>query len=126
MFKPFTFSSFEAKKLFENSKTLLRIPGLKLITERKSKTEAPQETEQTISTEPAGKLLIVIPGRVGNSVRRNLIRRRIKSIYYELKLSTFPRKMAIFLYKEAKDLSYDDFLSFFSKIRIPDISSGTK
>ena len=37
-------------------------------------------------TDNIGKLLIIIPKKVGNAPARNLIRRRLKSIFYENQL----------------------------------------
>jgi ribonuclease P protein component len=59
-----------------------------------------------------GKVLIVASRKVGNAPQRNLIRRRIKSIFYEEKLFEFGFDCVIIAYKPMVDLSFDQFKSF--------------
>src|SRR5947208_1957156 len=44
-----------------------------------------------------GRMLIVIPRKVGNAPQRNLIRRRLKSIFYEEKLYEKPYDWLLFI-----------------------------
>ena len=119
MSKYFSFSQSEAKKFLENSKTAVRVLGLKLVVERKKKPDAttpPELSSQVPQEEPTnGKLLIVIPRRVANACGRNLIRRRIKAIYTEQQLFKNIRRYALFVYPEAKKLSYDQLAEFLKK-----------
>src|SRR5437763_12894396 len=57
--------------------------------------------------EDFGRVLIVTSRKVGNAPERNLIRRRIKSIFYEEKL--FARKFdcVVIAYKKMVVLSFD-------------------
>jgi ribonuclease P protein component len=120
MFKPFTFSQSEARDFLKNCKTLLRIPGLKLVTERKTTKTISDETAQTHQN--AVKLLIVIPRRVGNACTRNLIRRRIKSAFYKLELEkSTPKQYALFVYPEVARLSYKEIENFLSILSLTKI-----
>ena len=118
MSKFFSFSQSEAKKFLENSKTAVRVLGLKLVVERKKKPDATTlPTPEPALTAPAeepthGKLLIVIPRRVANACGRNLIRRRIKAFYAEQQLFKNNKRYALFVYPEAKKMSYDQLAEF--------------
>lgn len=81
------------------------MPGFKLL---QSKIEQPDHTNM-------GKLLIVISRKVGNAVERNKLRRQIKSIFFEEKLYVKPKKSILIVYKEAKDLSFDQIKKFLVK-----------
>jgi len=67
-----TFSEIEVKKLFREAKRVLRHPGLDLLCGPAAK--------------DFGRILVITPRKVGKAVKRNLIRRRIKAIFYEEKL----------------------------------------
>ncbi len=54
-----------------------------------------------------GRLLIVIPKRSGKAAKRNQIRRRIKSIFYEEKLFELPFDWIIFVKKEGIGMSFE-------------------
>jgi ribonuclease P protein component len=116
MFKPFSFSQSAAKTFLKTAKTVLRSPGLKLISGKPVASDIPT----AIAEESKTKILIVIPRRVGNACTRNLIRRRIKSVYYQLELEKLGNIWyALFVYPEAAKLSFEDFLDFFSKLKAP-------
>jgi len=53
-----------------------------------------------------GKLLIVIPKKVGNAPARNLIRRRLKSIFYENEIYKRPYNFLVFCKPTIVDLEY--------------------
>lgn len=53
-----------------------------------------------------GRVLIVAPRKVGNAPERNLIRRRIKSIFYEEKLYDRPYDWVIIAQKKMVDISF--------------------
>jgi ribonuclease P protein component len=61
-----------------------------------------------------GRLLVVTPRKAGNACQRNLIRRRLKSGFYEEKLFEKRKLFVVFVYKEAVDLSFDEIKSFLS------------
>jgi len=53
------------------------------------------------------RVLIVASRKVGNAPERNLIRRRIKSIFYEEKLFAFGFDCVVIAYKKIVTLSFD-------------------
>ncbi len=55
-----------------------------------------------------GKLLLVVPKQYGNAPERNLIKRRLKSIFREEKLYEKPSIIAFILRASAKKLSFND------------------
>jgi ribonuclease P protein component len=55
-----------------------------------------------------GRLLIIIPRAVGSAPQRNLIRRRLKHIFFEEQLFAVPRDWIIFVKKPAVESSYDE------------------
>jgi len=54
-----------------------------------------------------GRVLIVVSRQVGNAPERNLIRRRIKSIFYEEKLFAFDLDCVVIVYKKMVTLPFD-------------------
>lgn len=59
-----------------------------------------------------GKLLIVTPRKTGSAPKRNLLRRRLKAIYYQEKLYTIAAIGIIILYDHATTLSFDELKTF--------------
>jgi ribonuclease P protein component len=53
------------------------------------------------------RVLIIASRKVGNAPERNLMRRRIKSIFYEEKLYDQKFDCAIILQKKSLDLTFD-------------------
>ncbi len=54
-----------------------------------------------------GRVLIIASRKVGNAPERNLIRRRIKSIFYEEKLFALNFDCVVIVYKNMVSLSFD-------------------
>lgn len=54
-----------------------------------------------------GRVLIIASRKVGNAPERNLVRRRIKSIFYEEKLFERPFDCVVIVYKKAVTLPFD-------------------
>ena len=101
----FSFTRNEVRFSFNNAKKKASIPGLILL-------QAPlQET----LPEPFGKLLIVIPRLSGKAHKRNLFRRRVKSIFYEEKLFEKPVTSILLVRKTAIDLPFDQLKEFLVK-----------
>jgi ribonuclease P protein component len=67
-----SFKTSEIKTLFKTARTLIATPGITL-------KGAPKQLEY-------GRILIVTPKKMGNAPERNLMRRRLKSIFYEQQL----------------------------------------
>jgi len=56
-----------------------------------------QLSSEELDEKPSfGKILIIIPGKTGNAIKRNKIRRQIKAIFYEEKLFEKPDILVIF------------------------------
>lgn len=58
------------------------------------------------SFSPPSRILIIIPRTSGNAVKRNLIRRRIKSIFHQANFASHGRDYVIIVKKSAIELSY--------------------
>lgn len=88
------FSPAEIKALFLNARTVLKEKGLEL--------------RRATTTHPHGRILIVVPKKVGSAPERNLIRRRIKAIFYQEKLYQQIVDTIIFVSRNATNLSYQE------------------
>lgn len=58
------------------------------------------------STDNLGKLLIIVPKKVGNAPERNLIRRRLKSLFYENQIYKHPYNFLVFCKPAILELEY--------------------
>ena len=56
---------------------------------------------------PLARLLIITPRACGNAPKRNRIRRRLKSIFYEQKYYELPYDWIVMVRKEGIDLDFD-------------------
>lgn len=61
-----------------------------------------------------GRILIVIPRKIGNAPRRNKLRRQIKSIFYEKNLYQGDYDWVILLKPPAEHLTFGKLQEFFS------------
>jgi ribonuclease P protein component len=100
----FAFSKREVDFAFQNAKLSSAILGLKLL-------EAPLFCPD----KNVGKILIVIPRRVGKAPERNKIRRRIKAIFYEKQLFKKHVSSILLVYPQAKQLSFERLSTFLCK-----------
>ena len=101
----FSFKQNEVKRAFSYAKLHSQIKGLKLL-----ESEIPDQPGQ-LGLEH-GKLLIVIPRRVGKASKRNKIRRQIRAIFYEEKLYESKKIFILLVYKQALELSLDEIKKF--------------
>lgn len=83
----------EIRQLFNKARRVLKHPGLDLLV-------AP-------TPEPKGKLIVVTPGRIGNAVARNRVRRRIKAIFDQEKLRSLGFDAVVFVKKDGVPLNYE-------------------
>lgn len=78
-----SFKKSEIQTLFKTARTQISVPGIAIKV-------APKQSEH-------GRILIVTPKKMGNAPERNLMRRRLKSIFYEQKLYEAPFDLLIFV-----------------------------
>ena len=101
--KMFSFQKKEIDAAFVKARLAGRCNGLKLL-------------QAATPVEPGnGKLLIIVPGKTGKAHDRNLVRRRLKSIFYEEALHNKPFHSIVLVYKPALDLSFDQLKDFLEK-----------
>lgn len=99
-----SFSQKDARSVLKNGSFLARTVGLKII-------ETPFG-EKSVQPTSYGRILIVIPRKVGPACTRNLIRRRIRALYLEEKLFTRTSATTIFVYPEARSYSFEQLKDF--------------
>jgi ribonuclease P protein component len=83
----------EIRQLFNKARRVLKHPGLDLLI-------AP-------TLELKGKLIVVTPGRIGNAVERNTVRRRIKAIFDQEQLRSKGYDAIVFVKKDGVKLTYE-------------------
>jgi len=88
------FSEQEVAKLFRKAKRVLKHPGLHILC-------AP--TKQDF-----GRILVVTSRKVGKASKRNLIRRRIKAIFYEEELYKKQLDCIVIIKKEGINLPFKE------------------
>jgi ribonuclease P protein component len=82
----------DIKKLIKKARRILKDPSLDIL-------EAP--TQQI-----PGSLVIITPGRIGNAVTRNRVRRRLKALFHEHGLLKKGHDIVIIVKKEGTLLTY--------------------
>lgn len=98
----FSFSRNEITYAFSHAQFFKRILGLKLLQiAPEAKKSSPFDSCEH------GKLLIVISRKTGKAHLRNLLRRRIKSIFYQHKLFEKQTYSILLVYAQAIQLSYE-------------------
>ncbi|MBA2306530.1 ribonuclease P protein component [Candidatus Dependentiae bacterium] len=60
------------------------------------------------------KILVIASKKMGNAPMRNLIKRRLKSLFYEEKLFTNPFDVVVYCKKGAEHLPYSDLITLIS------------
>ncbi len=66
-----------------------------------------------------GRILIIIPKRVGNAPKRNTIRRRLKALFYQEHLYQYGYDWAWFIKPEGASLSYHELRHIAIDICLP-------
>ena len=87
------FNTNEVKAAFKNVKYSKHIGGLKFLL-------SPHSSD-------FGKILVIAPKKIGNSPKRNLLRRRIKSIFYENKLYISKYNWIVLTSRESTKTSFE-------------------
>jgi len=91
------FTKKEIYELFKKSSTLYKASELEI----KAKANNPLNSS-------FGRILLIIPKKVGNAPKRNLIRRRIKSIFYKEKLYLLNYDFIFLINKDILKLNFLD------------------
>lgn len=89
-----SFTRKEVTELFAHADALSRNPIFTLLV-------APQVKE-------FGRILIVTPRRVGSAPERNLLKRRVRALFYEEKLFKRGHDCIIIFKKGAADISFEE------------------
>lgn len=89
-----SFTREEVNALFSHARAKVKVPGLRIL-------RAPASLS-------FGRVLIVIPRKVGNSPERNLIRRRVRSIYREDRLYTYGYDCILLVRPECRSLPFHE------------------
>ncbi len=105
MKKFFTFTSMEIASAFKHIYAKTFCQGLRLL-----ETTLHQDNDGTY-----GKLLIITPRACGKAHERNLIKRQLRSIFYEEKLYQKPVTWILFVQKQAIGLSFEQLKQFLCK-----------
>lgn len=92
------FTQREIDYLFKNARRVFKNTSLTILI-------APRQQD-------FGRVLIVTSRKVGNAPQRNLIRRRIKAIFYQEKLFEYPFDCVIISHKDATSLSFDELKKY--------------
>jgi ribonuclease P protein component len=87
------FTSKEISHIYSTARRAVRHPGLDILC--------------TPATKDAGRILVITPGKVGTSPQRNLVRRRLKSIFYENKFFELGFDCVVIIKKPGVDLSFE-------------------
>ena len=98
----YKFSQQEAKRFFQKSITKKNIEGLTILL-------APRVFDY-------GRILVITPRKSGNAPERNLIRRRLKHIFYEDKLYEKPFDCIVIISKQSIDLNFDKLKSILNNV----------
>lgn len=88
------FKEHEVKELFKKAKRVLKHPGLDILC-------APSEKKEF------GRILVITSKKTGIAAKRNRIRRRLKSIFYNKKLYEKKIDCIIIIKKDGINLSFE-------------------
>lgn len=97
------FTEKEVAEVFKKAKTKINQDGLVILI-------APK-----VENKDFGRILIIIPKRVGTAPQRNLTRRRLKSIFYEEKLYQLEFDCIVIVRREAIELTFDQLKAILMK-----------
>lgn len=100
----FRFEKKEIDQTFQNSSLIGKISAFKLL-------KAPIAK----NNQEFGKLLIIASRKVGKAHKRNKVRRRLKSIFYQEQLYIHKNNYIILAYKPATELKFEQIKNFLIK-----------
>jgi len=98
---PSRFSEKEVSHLFKTARRALRHPGLDILC-------AP-------AAQKAGRILVITSAKVGSAPKRNLIRRRLKAIFFEEKLFELGVDCVVIIKKAGIDLDFEQLKKLLTK-----------
>ena len=99
-----SFTKQDIAHLLKNAHVKARVPGLRVLM-------APAILDY-------GRILIIASRHSGNAVKRNLIKRRFKSIFNQQQLSIQPFDYVVIVKKEGIETSYNDLVILLKKAYI--------
>ncbi len=119
----FSFTKKEIQESFKEVRPKCRKSGLKLLQipmsdNIKMSEDLKMSDDIKISNvieKEFGKILIIIPGKTAKAYKRNLLRRQIKSIFFEEELYKKLTISILFVYKPAANLTFDQLKEFLTK-----------
>jgi ribonuclease P protein component len=94
------FAPAEVKSIFKRGKRVLKTPTADIIV-------APQGLEH-------GRILVVTPRRIGKASKRNLIRRRIKALFFEHQYYERGVDCIAIIKKEGIETPFDELKALFA------------
>ncbi len=97
-----SFQTTEIRQLFAQARLALKVPGLEIRTSPAHK--------------PFGRILVVVPRRVGSAPQRNLIKRRLKALFYENRLFEHKKDFLIFVTADATHLTFAQLRALMRKV----------
>ena len=74
---------------------------------------------------PSGRILIVTPRAAGNAPKRNRIRRRLKSLFYENRYYDEPYDWIVMVRKQGIELTFSDLKKILASVLEQTISKKT-
>ena len=89
------FTKREITQFTRSSRLISRQPGLDI------------RVARDYTPNAFGRILVVTPKRVGTAPERNLLRRRLKAIFYQEQLYNYPYIFLIFCKKQATKLTFE-------------------
>ena len=105
----FSFVKKEIDWAFKRARRIARGGGLTLLQNPGLFSEG-EGGDQQVSCH--GKLLIIVPRRAGKAHKRNLLRRRMRSVFYEHELFKKPVTSILIVGPQAMELSFEQLRDF--------------
>jgi ribonuclease P protein component len=89
-----SFTQQDIAHLLKNAQIKARVPGLRVLLGS--------------TTLPYGRILVITPRHSGNAVKRNLIRRRLKAIFYQEQWFQYGYDCVVIVKKDGIGRSFED------------------
>jgi ribonuclease P protein component len=102
----FSFNRSEVDFLFSRAKVALKTPGLTVL-------YAKNDPEKEML---CGKMLIITSRKSGGAVERNLVRRRLKHLFYTKQWAELPLSFIVITYRQVHQFTYQELEALFTKM----------